>query len=231
SASERPGDPCAVVIFGATGDLTRRELMPALMNLNSYGLLPREFAIVGVARRKLSTEQVRESLRTAVTELAPGLDRPAWAELESAIYYVGGDFNQPETFAKLKAQLAETEARHHTSGNVMFYLSTPPDVFAEIVEQLGKAGLVQDQGRGWRRVVVEKPFGRDLDSPVELNRQLHQVLKEEQIYRIDHYLGKETVQNVMVFRFANGMFEPIWNRRYIDHVQLTVAEELGIEGR
>jgi len=231
SAPDRPGDPCAIVIFGASGDLTKRKLLPALVNLKSYGLLPHEFAIIGVARRDLSTTQFREMLRREVTELVPTLDRRAWAELESAIYYVCGDINQPETYQRLKAQLAETAERHHTGGNAIFYLATPPDAFAEVVQQLGKAGLVQTEKGGWRRVVVEKPFGRDLDSALELNRQLHQVLREDQIYRIDHYLGKETVQNVMVFRFANGMFEPIWNRRYIDHVQLTVAEELGVEGR
>lgn len=231
SASDRPGDPCTIVIFGASGDLTKRKLLPALVNLKSYGLLPGEFAIIGVARRDLTTTQFRELVRREVSELVPTLDRRAWAELESGIYYVCGDIKQPETYQRLKAQLAETAEGHRTGGNVIFYLATPPDAFAEIVQQLGKAGLVRGEEGGWRRVVVEKPFGRDLDSAVELNRQLHQVLKEDQIYRIDHYLGKETVQNVMVFRFANGMFEPIWNRRYIDHVQLTVAEELGVEGR
>jgi glucose-6-phosphate 1-dehydrogenase len=231
SGSERPGDPCTIVIFGASGDLTKRKLLPALLNLKGYGLLPRELAIIAIARRDLNTSQFRELVRREVSELVPNLDRRAWAELESAIYYLRGDFNQADTYQALKVKLAETAERHRTGGNVLYYLATPPDAFAEIVQQLGRAGLAQPEDGRWRRVVVEKPFGRDLDSAVELNQQLHQVLKEDQIYRIDHYLGKETVQNVMVFRFANGMFEPIWNRRYIDHVQLTVAEEIGVEGR
>jgi len=158
-------------------------------------------------------------------------EQKTWGELEKRLYYVRGDFQSPETYEKLKQKLSQLAETYRIGGNILFYLATPPDAFAEIVQQLGKAGLAREESGFWRRVIVEKPFGRDLDSAMELNRQLRSVLKEAQIYRIDHYLGKETVQNVNVFRFANGMFEPIWNRRYVDHVQLTVAEELGVEGR
>ncbi len=231
TAVDRPGDPCAIVIFGAAGDLTKRKLLPALCNLKSYGLLPRDFAIIGVARRDVGTPEFREQMRREVAPLAPGLGRGECADIEGRMYYLRGDFNQGDTYEKLKRQLAEAAQQHRTAGNVLYYLATPPDEFAEVVQQLGQGGLVRPDDGRWRRVVVEKPFGRDLESAIELNQKLHQVLKEDQIYRIDHYLGKETVQNVMVFRFANGMFEPIWNRRYIDHVQITVAEEIGVEGR
>ncbi len=230
STHEQVADPCAIVIFGALGDLTKRKLLPALCNLVSYGLLPEELAIVGIARRELTEAQFRDQMRTEVQQLGSLADPKSWAEVEKRLYYVRGDFQSAETFEKLKQKLSQMSEKHRTGGNVVFYLATPPDAFAEIVQQLGKAGLARAEG-AWRRVVVEKPFGRDLDSAMELNQQLRSVLKEQQIYRIDHYLGKETVQNVNVFRFANGMFEPIWNRRYVDHVQLTVAEELGVEGR
>jgi len=231
SSSDRVADPCVVVIFGALGDLTKRKLLPSLCNLANYGTLPKEFAIVGVARRELSEAQFREQMRKEIEQFGSMIDRKTWAQLEERLYYVRGDFQSAETFQRLKQRLTELSVKHQTGGNVLFYLATPPDAFAEIVQQLGEAGLAKSEGGSWRRVIIEKPFGRDLESAMELNRKLRAVLEEEQIYRIDHYLGKETVQNVIVFRFANGMFEPIWNRRFVDHVQITVAEKLGVEGR
>jgi len=230
SEHQQIADPCIVAIFGALGDLTKRKLIPALCNLMSYAMLPAEFAIIGIARRELSETQFREQVRNEAQQLGC-YEQKTWGELEKRLYYVRGDFQSPETYEKLKQKLSQLAETYRIGGNILFYLATPPDAFAEIVQQLGKAGLAREESGFWRRVIVEKPFGRDLDSAMELNRQLRSVLKEAQIYRIDHYLGKETVQNVNVFRFANGMFEPIWNRRYVDHVQLTVAEELGVEGR
>ncbi|HEV2063702.1 MAG TPA: glucose-6-phosphate dehydrogenase [Thermoanaerobaculia bacterium] len=229
---ERAGDPCTVVIFGAAGDLTRRKLVPALLNLRGYGLLPRDFAVVGVARKEISDEAFREQLAKRSHEFAAGpVDEAAWAQFRERLYYVSGEFTDRAVYVKLAPLLKDIAGRHGTGGNVLFYLATPPQFFAQIVEQLGLAGLTREEGGAWRRVIVEKPFGRDLDSAKTLNEQLRAVLKESQIYRIDHYLGKETVQNLMVFRFANGLFEPVWNRRYVDHVEITVAETVGAEGR
>jgi glucose-6-phosphate 1-dehydrogenase len=228
----RPGDPCTIVIFGALGDLTKRKLLPSLYNLRCNGLLPRDFAIVGVARRELDGAGFRAEMGR---ELRAFATRPVreeiWTDFEQRLYYVRGDFEDPGAYRALAAQVADVDRRHRTGGNVLFYLATPPEVFRPIVLQLGTVALAKPGPTAWRRVVVEKPFGRDLDSAVALNRALTSVLREDQIFRIDHYLGKETVQNLLVFRFANGLFEPIWNRRYIDHVQITVAEELGVEGR
>ena len=228
----RVAGPCTIVIFGAAGDLTKRKLMPALYNLKANGLLPRELAIIGVARRPKTHAEFREEMSTEIREFATRVvDERLWSELRDVLYYQPGEFTDPETYGKLGTLLKEVEATHDTGGNVLFYLATPPDYFAPIVEGLGQAGLTKEDGTGWRRVVVEKPFGRDLESARELNLRLRAVLDERQIYRIDHYLGKETVQNIMVFRFANGLFEPVWNRRYIDHVQITVAEQVGVEDR
>ncbi len=230
-ASLRPGDPCTFVVFGALGDLTKRKLLPSLYNLRANGLLPRDFALVGVARRALDDDAFRAHATAAVDEFAARpVEGPVWTEFTGRFHYVKGDFEDPATYEALAAALADAARRHGTSGNALFYRATPPSEFAPIVRGLGAAGLVQENA-GWRRIVIEKPFGRDLDSARTLNRDLLRVVSEEQIFRIDHYLGKETVQNLMVFRFANGMFEPIWNRRYVDHVQITVAEELGVEGR
>ncbi len=206
--------------------------MPALYNLKAAGLLPRQLAIVGVTRKEKSHEQFREEQSKDIHEFATqAVDETLWAEVRSALYYQAGEFTNPETYSKLKTLLDEAAKTHHTMGNVLFYLATPPEFFGEIVKRLGEAGLVQRGEAGWRRVVIEKPFGRDLDSARELNTELGRVLEESQIYRIDHYLGKETVQNIMVFRFANGLFEPVWNRRYVDHVQIMVAETVGVEDR
>ncbi|MGH9363979.1 MAG: glucose-6-phosphate dehydrogenase [Thermoanaerobaculia bacterium] len=229
---ERAGDPCAIVIFGAAGDLTRRKLVPALVNLRNYGLLPRDFAVVGMARKELSDEDFRAQQTTDIHEFATGkVDEAAWTDFRGRLYYASGEFADPAVYAKLAGLLKDVASRHGTAGNVLFYLATPPQFFAEIVQQLGAAGLTREEGGSWRRVIVEKPFGRDLDSARTLNEQIREVLKESQIYRIDHYLGKETVQNLMVFRFANGLFEPVWNRRYVEHVEMTVAETVGAEGR
>jgi glucose-6-phosphate 1-dehydrogenase len=213
------------------GDLTKRKLLPALYNLQSNGLLPREFAFVGVARRALDDAGYRAYAAAAARELAPrAAGGPASTDFTTCVHYVKGDFEDPATFEALSTALAHAAKAHHTSGNALFYLATPPAEFAPIVRGLAGAGLTR-QDAGWRRVVIEKPFGHDLDSARALNRDLSATLDESQLFRIDHYLGKETVQNLMVFRFANGMFEPVWNRRYVDHVQITVAEELGVEGR
>jgi glucose-6-phosphate 1-dehydrogenase len=228
----RPSPPCTFVIFGAAGDLTMRKLLPALYNLKATGLLPRNFAIVGVARKEKSHEQFREEQSKDIREFATRqVDDSLWAEVRPALYYQAGEFTSPDTYTKLKGLLAEVDKTHNTLGNILFYLATPPEFFGEIVKRLGEVGLVERGQGGWRRVVIEKPFGRDLDSARALNVELSAVLDESQIYRIDHYLGKETVQNIMVFRFANGMFEPVWNRRYVDHVQIMVAETVGVEDR
>ena len=234
----RKGDPCTIVIFGASGDLTKRKLIPALYNLAMEGLLPDELAIVGFARRDIGTDNFRSKMREATAEYAGGkLDAKVWASLESRIYYVRGDLDTREDYRGLQTEIAALETKHRTRGNVLFYLATAPDKFGPVVQNLGAFGLTSESdGDGkedarWRRVVVEKPFGHDLGSARELNQVLRHALNEKQIYRIDHYLGKETVQNLLVFRFSNGIFEPIWNRRYVDHVQITVAETLGVEGR
>jgi glucose-6-phosphate 1-dehydrogenase len=219
------------VIFGASGDLTKRKLIPALCNLGSYGLMPEDYAIVGVARRPLTDAAFRDQMVKALAEFSTHADPKACNEFERRLYYLAGDFNDPQTYKYLALRLSEIGKKQATDGNVLYYLATPPNDFAPIVQNLGKAKLAQPQEGHWSRVVIEKPFGRDLDSAVVLNRKLHEVLREDQIYRIDHYLGKETVQNIFVLRFANGIFEPIWNRRYVDHVQIMVAEDLGVEGR
>jgi glucose-6-phosphate 1-dehydrogenase len=231
AAPARPADPCTIVIFGGAGDLTRRKLLPALYNLKAVGLLPKELAVVGIARAERSHEQFRDMQAKDSAEFATRqIEEALWDGMRDALYYQGGEFADPGTYRRLGVLLDEIAAKHGTGGNVLFYLATPPAFFAEIVAQLAAAGLAR-QTRGWRRVIIEKPFGRDLDSARALNEQVTQALDERQVYRIDHYLGKETVQNIMVFRFANGLFEPIWNRRYIDHVQIKVAETVGVEER
>ena len=228
----RPADPCVMVIFGAAGDLTKRKLIPALYNLAKGDLLSREFAVVGVARADMSTDDFRKKIASDMQEFATSkIDSDLWEWLERRLYYVSGNFNEPATYQKLQAALAGVDEAHGVHGNYFFYLATAPDYFADIVTQLGTAGLAREEAGQWRRVIIEKPFGRDLDSAKLLNRQIKETLEERQIYRIDHYLGKETVQNILIFRFGNGIFEPIWNRRYIDHVQITAAEKVGVEQR
>jgi len=221
-----------MVIFGASGDLTKRKLVPALYNLSRHRLLSPHFAVIGFARSPGNTESFRAQLREDLgryCDCTP--DEGLWDWVESRIHYVSGDVSEAEGVQALSRQLDSLERDHGTRGNTLFYLATPPQHFAPIVRALGQAGLVREQGETWRRVIVEKPFGHDLASARTLNAELHAVLAERQIYRIDHYLGKETVQNLLVFRFSNGIFEPIWNRRYVDHIQITVAETLGVEGR
>ena len=227
-----PVGPCTVVIFGASGDLTKRKLVPALYNLAREHLLPDSFAIVGVATSELSPDAFRERLdREARDHVSGELDAAAWSWLLSRVTYLPGNFRDADAYHRLAAVLAQVDAERGTGGNFVFYLATPPTFFGEIVRRVAEAGLLREEAGRFRRIVVEKPFGTDLDSARALNRVLREFVNEEQIFRIDHYLGKETVQNILVFRFANGIFEPIWNRRYIDHVQITVAEELGVEER
>jgi glucose-6-phosphate 1-dehydrogenase len=221
--------PCVFILFGAAGDLTKRKLIPALLNLVKARLLPDNFTVMGVSVDNLTPEAFRDQ----VSEFLPRGESDArereW--LRQRLFYQRGDFGDPETFSNLRERLAEIDSLSQTQGNYLFYLATAPKFFASIVQQLGKAGLSKQDDERWRRVVIEKPFGHDLDSAKALNRDIKAVLQENQIYRIDHYLGKETVQNIMVFRFDNAIFEPIWNRRYIDHVQITNAETVGVERR
>ena len=224
--------PCTMVIFGAAGDLTKRKLIPSLYNLAREKLLPDDFAVLGVARAALDHAGFRKQLADEVAAFVPGaFDPKLWSWLESRLYYLPGQFDQPETFQRLSAELSRIESAHKTRGNLLFYLATAPDYFGEIARALRDAGLANEDQGAWRRVIVEKPFGRDLTTAKAHNTSLLSVIGERQIYRIDHYLGKETVQNILVFRFANGIFEPIWNRRYVDSVQITVAETLGVEKR
>jgi glucose-6-phosphate 1-dehydrogenase len=230
--NERPADPCTMVVFGAAGDLMRRKLLPALFNLEVHGQLPAQFAVVGVSRKPLDDEAFRQVLEENARQFSgQRLDEAAWANFRRRLHHCTGEFRDAETYARLGETLRAVQAEHSTGPNLLFYLATPPEFFAPIVRRLGASGLSTEDKESWRRVIVEKPFGSDLQSARDLNAQLGEVLAEHQIWRIDHYLGKETVQNILVFRFANGIFEPIWNRRYVDHIQVTAAESIGIEGR
>jgi glucose-6-phosphate 1-dehydrogenase len=239
---ERTAEPCTMVIFGATGDLTRRKLMPALYNLALERLLPHGFSVIGFSRPDITGSDshdplaaFRDRFKSSVNAFSRRrpIEPAVWQAFADDTDWVPGEFTKPADYQALRRKLEEVDRAHGAGGNRIFYLATPPSFYPEIVRQLGAAGLVtpQDRGHAWTRIIVEKPFGRDLASAQALNQQILQVCKEEQVYRIDHYLGKETVQNILVFRFANGIFEPIWNRRYIDHVQITVAESIGVEGR
>jgi glucose-6-phosphate 1-dehydrogenase len=231
SVGRRSG-PCAMVVFGAAGDLTKRKLIPALYNLASSHLLPEQFAVIGLARAEMSTEEFREKSSQEIREFATtSVDSALWDWFVRRLYYLPGEFEDSATYRRLQQLLSQIDNDHHTEGNYLHYLAVAPRFFAAVVKQLGAAGLVQTKNKQWRRVIIEKPFGRDLDSATALNREIRQTLEENQIYRIDHYLGKETVQNILAFRFANGIFEPIWNRRYVDHIQITVGEKLGVEQR
>jgi glucose-6-phosphate 1-dehydrogenase len=232
---ERMPLPTTMVIFGASGDLTKRKLLPALYSLARDRLLPSPFNVVGVARRELGDAPFRESMKESCDKYARRrpVEDTLWQSFADGIFYVSGTFENPATYDRLKQRLDEIDRARDTGGNRVFYLSTPPSEYPIIVQQLGRAGLInRDRTTGpFTRVIIEKPFGHDLESARALNRDVHEVLREDQTYRIDHYLGKETVQNILVFRFANGIWEPLWNGRYIDHVQLTVAEAIGVEGR
>jgi glucose-6-phosphate 1-dehydrogenase len=228
----QPAGPCAMVIFGAAGDLTKRKLIPALYNLARSQLLPREFAIVGVARAPLTTDEFRQKMTRDIREFATDQVEPGlWDWFAERLHYLPGNFDDARVYPELRTLLETVDREHGTRGNYFYYLATSPGFFAGVARRLGEVGLVQEANGRWRRVIIEKPFGQDLDSAIALNRALGAILAERQVYRIDHYLGKETVQNILVLRFANGIFEPIWNRRYIDHVQITVAETVGVEQR
>lgn len=224
--------PCTLVVFGAEGDLTKRLLVPALYNLRRAKLLPEQFALIGIARNNKDDDGFRRDLGTALKKfIDDDVDGGDLQWLLTRMHYLCGEFEDPKTYEALTQRLSEIGKRDDVGSNALFYLATPPKYFAPIVQRLGSAGLVREAEDQWRRVIIEKPFGRDLQSAEELNRDILGVLSEAQIFRIDHYLGKETVQNIMVFRFANGLFEPLWNRNHIDHVQITVAETVDVERR
>jgi glucose-6-phosphate 1-dehydrogenase len=227
-----PAPPCALVIFGATGDLTKRLLVPSLCHLRQGGLLPQHFSLIGVARSRMDDSGYRRYLEDQLVDIADAEPlRDAWRWLAERVHYVAGELDHPGTYEAIGRRLDDCAKTQHTDGNALFYLAIPPSGFTPTIDQLSESGLTRENGHGWRRVTIEKPFGTDVASARELNRKILSRLAEEQVYRIDHYLGKETVQNIMVLRFANGLFEPLWNRDHIDHVQVTVAETLGVERR
>ncbi len=230
-AREGGAAPCTVVIFGASGDLTRRKLVPALYNLHLDGLLPQAFAAVGVSRGEISDRVFADKLREGVeAHSRRALSGEIWQEFESGLSCVAA--GTPEGYRRLADHLDALDRERGTGGNRLFYLATPPSAYTRIVERLGGVGLNKPgKDGGWSRIVLEKPIGRDLESARTLNRAVNRVFDERDAYRIDHYLGKETVQNLLVFRFANSIFEPLWNQKYVDHVQLTVSESIGVEGR
>ena len=234
AAAQKPrtAQPFILVIFGASGDLTQRKLLPAVLGLYRDGLLDEKMRVVGFARTELDDGQFRRRLAEATEKYS---DRPwdaqAWERFAGRLFYVRGNYDQPDDFTQLRRRLEQIAAESGSPRNYLFYLSTPPEQFARVAEQLDKAGLARRQGEGWSRLVTEKPFGEDLESARELNRRLREHFDERQIFRIDHYLGKETVQNLLVLRFANSLFEPVWNHKYVDHVQITVAETVGVGSR
>ncbi|WP_434588457.1 glucose-6-phosphate dehydrogenase [Streptomyces sp. A5-4] len=228
----RIAGPSGLVIFGVTGDLSRKKLMPAVYDLANRGLLPPGFSLIGFARRDWETEDFAQVVHDAVKEHARTPFREeVWQQLIQGMRFVQGDFDDDKAFATLKSTIAELDQAQGTGGNFAFYLSVPPKFFPKVVQQLKKHGLADQREGSWRRAVIEKPFGHDLASAQELNRIVHEVFPANEVFRIDHYLGKETVQNILALRFANQMFEPLWNRSYVDHVQITMAEDIGIGGR
>ena len=229
---QRKPENCAFIIFGATGDLTHRLVIPSLYNLAATGLLPEKFCVVGVARKGMSNEELRDSLVKGLRQFATRpVDDVIAKQLLQCVTSIEADPKDPPSFEAMRKHLKALESSRGTGGNRLFYLATPPSAFAPIARELGRTGLLEEENGAWRRLVVEKPFGVDLASARALNAELLKIMEEHQIYRIDHYLGKETVQNILVLRFANGMFEPIWNRNHIDHIQITVHERLGVGHR
>lgn len=223
-----------LIIFGASGDLTKRKLIPALFRLMSADRLPPRWFVAGIGRTPMDDEEFRKGVRESIERFAEieAVPEKLWADFSRRFHFISGDSQDPAYFSHLARRLAELEKEHQAEGNRLFYLATPPDLYSGIIRHLGEAGLNRTvEGARWTRIVIEKPFGSDLASARALNQQVSQVFQENQVYRIDHYLGKETVQNILFFRFANAIFEPIWNRRYIDHIQITVAEDIGIEHR
>ena len=232
SGQPQAAPPAVIVIFGAAGDLTKRKLIPALFNLASQELLSSQVAMVGMDRVEMDSDAYRQTLNDEIESyVGNGFKQDLWDAMVCKAYYMPGDFRNAESYQQLKTLLLEVDKEVGGSGNYLFYLATPPSFFGVIATGLGKAGLAEESDGLWRRIIIEKPFGRDLESARELNMTLHQSFAEHQVYRIDHYLGKETVQNMMTYRFGNGTVEATWNHRYIDHVQITVAESLGVEDR
>ncbi|HET9804087.1 MAG TPA: glucose-6-phosphate dehydrogenase, partial [Candidatus Acidoferrum sp.] len=225
---ERQVPECAIVIFGANGDLTKRKLIPSLYRLAYERRLPATVSIIGTSRTPLGDDEFRGKMRDSVKEFLEDspFDEDQWTGFAKGLHYIAGDLSDPKLYSAIKDKLT---ALGRT--NVLYYLSTQPSYYGEVVERLGAAGLGHTTAQGWQRIVVEKPFGHDLASARELNQRIHGVFDEADVYRIDHYLGKETVQNILAFRFGNGIFEPLWNRRYVNHVQITAAESIGLEGR
>ncbi|WP_229919595.1 glucose-6-phosphate dehydrogenase, partial [Streptomyces minutiscleroticus] len=228
----RIAGPSGLVIFGVTGDLSRKKLMPAVYDLANRGLLPPGFSLVGFARREWEDQDFAQVVHEAVREHARTPFREeVWQQLAEGMRFIPGDFDDDAAFEQLREAVDELDASRGTNGNYAFYLSVPPKFFPKVVQQLKRHGLAKSSEGSWRRAVIEKPFGRDLASARELNKIVHEVFDPDQVFRIDHYLGKETVQNILALRFANQMYEPIWNRSYVDHVQITMAEDIGIGGR
>ncbi|WP_406433361.1 glucose-6-phosphate dehydrogenase [Streptomyces sp. NBC_01589] len=228
----RIAGPSGLVIFGVTGDLSRKKLMPAVYDLANRGLLPPGFSLIGFARRDWENEDFAQIVHDSVKEHSRTPFREEiWQQLADGMRFIPGEFDDDEAFGRLRETVDELDAARGTSGNFAFYLSVPPKFFPKVVQQLKKHGLSDAPEGSWRRAVIEKPFGHDLGSAKELNQVVHEVFAPDQVFRIDHYLGKETVQNILALRFANTMFEPIWNRSYVDHVQITMAEDIGIGGR
>jgi glucose-6-phosphate 1-dehydrogenase len=233
-AAASVADPVTVILFGASGDLAKRKVIPAMYDLAIHGALGPRYAIVGYARTPMSDDSFRKLAGEAaksISEVGP-IDPNKWNQFASNLHYQAGEYGKPEDYAKLIRCLQELESQKDIGGNQLFYLSTPPEVYPQIVKELGRAGLSRPRSpENWVRIIIEKPFGRDLASAKELNKIVLSVFEESQVYRIDHYLGKDTVQNLLVLRFSNGIFEPLWNRNYVDHVQITAAETLGVERR